>query len=471
MDFFDMVPDNFFSLLNSKNKKIYLASILQAFKIYETGSILGIEKKIVVDDLVFYLESNKKYLFEVEDEEDEESNPQSKRDLANYILRKMEECGWIYVDVTNDYQEVLNFTDCAITLCEAILNAYPSLEYTDDELPDNYVDQTEYQGYIYNIYSLLTQKDNIDYSLTFSLVYSNTRQLIRAIRKLDARMKDYIQSVVDNTEVKDLMEKLMNYQTEIYNKSYAKLKISDNIDRYRLEIITKLEEYQQSESIVKAISNNYLTSTQTVDDAINKTIKNIDEVIDAFNALEEFITEIDNKNRDYINSTIGKVKFLLSEDDNIIGKINRILKYVKTTNSVGKIDKSLKLVDSLYTLSSIKVFDQEKSLYTPRGVYERNENQILDDIDFEFDLNKEFLEQFKTHYDEKVIDEYLNEKVTDEYFLRASMVITPETEDEEFMMVLFALMYAADKNYSIEILDTKVQSKNFIVKDFIIRKK
>ena len=201
MDLFDMVQDNFFSLLSSKNKRIYLASILQVFKVYETGTILGIEKKIVVDDLTYFLDSNSQYLYDIEDEEDEEANPQSKRELANYILRRMEECGWIYVDVTNDYIEILNFTDVAITICEALLNAYPQIDLMDSELPDDYVDPTQYQGYIYSIYTLLNQQDNIDYALTFSLVFSNTRQLIRAIRRLDARIKEYITSVVDNTEI------------------------------------------------------------------------------------------------------------------------------------------------------------------------------------------------------------------------------------------------------------------------------
>ena len=241
MDLFDMVQDNFFSLLSSKNKRIYLASILQVFKVYETGTILGIEKKIVVDDLTYFLDSNSQYLYDIEDEEDEEANPQSKRELANYILRRMEECGWIYVDVTNDYIEILNFTDVAITICEALLNAYPQIDLMDSELPDDYVDPTQYQGYIYSIYTLLNQQDNIDYALTFSLVFSNTRQLIRAIRRLDARMKEYITSVIDNTEIKDLMERLIRYKNEVYDKSYVKLKVSDNIDRYRLNIVTKLE--------------------------------------------------------------------------------------------------------------------------------------------------------------------------------------------------------------------------------------
>lgn len=45
MDFFRMIPDSFFSLLSSKNKRIYLACILESFKTYETGSILGIDKR------------------------------------------------------------------------------------------------------------------------------------------------------------------------------------------------------------------------------------------------------------------------------------------------------------------------------------------------------------------------------------------------------------------------------------------
>ena len=194
MDFFDMVPDNFFSLLSSKNRRIYLASILQVFKVYETGTILGIDKKVVVDDLVYFLDTNKQYLYDVEedDKEDEEASPRSTRELANFILRKMEETGWIYVDVSNDYDEILNFSDVAITICEAIINAYPAVEYSEDELPDDYVNPNEYQGYIYSIYSILNQEDIQDYGLTFNIVYQDTRQLIRAIRRLDARMKDYM---------------------------------------------------------------------------------------------------------------------------------------------------------------------------------------------------------------------------------------------------------------------------------------
>ena len=99
MDFFDMVPESFFSLLSSKNKRLYLSCIIQAFKVYETGSILGIDKKIIIDDLIYFLDTNS-YLYEKEEsfEDDEEADPKNKRELVNFVLRRMEETGWIYID-------------------------------------------------------------------------------------------------------------------------------------------------------------------------------------------------------------------------------------------------------------------------------------------------------------------------------------------------------------------------------------
>lgn len=468
MDFYNVIPDNFFSLLSSKNKNIYLASILEAFKVYETGSILGIEKKIVTDDLVYFLDTHQ-YLYTVEDEEDEESNPKNKRELANYILRRMEECNWIYVDVSNDYEEILNFTDLGITICEALLRAFPRFEYGEDDYSTNMSDPSEYQGYIYSIYSVLHNLDNEEYDSMFSIVYSDTKQLVRAIRRMDAKMKDYIQSVIDNTDIKNLMERLIIYKSDVYDNGYMKLKISDNINRYRLAIITRLKELQNDETIVKKIANNYLVVSKTIEEAEARAIRNIDEVIDAFNAIEEFIYEIDNKNRNYINSTIGKIKFLLSEEDNVIGKINRILKYIKDSNKNNKIDKAMRLVDGLYSFRSDKVYSNEGSLYTPRGNYARNYNQILDDQGIDFEMNDEFLEQFKTQYNEEYISKFMDTWM-DNNQMRASSILDFNSTDDVVMMVVYSVILAVDKGYNVELCDNTIEHKKFSLRDFIIRR-
>ena len=199
MELFKIIPDNFFSLLSSKNKAVYAGCIIEAFKVYEEGSILGIDKKIVIEVLTDYLDK------EIEEIDDLElyidSDKPSSRDKANFILRRMEECGWIDVDVSNDYVEIINFRDYAITVIESLLQIEP----------DN-GKQNEYRGYIYTIYSLLTNSMNVDYGVLLDQIYRNTKLFIRELRKLDSHLKEYIKSIVDRTEIKDLMESLIDYK-------------------------------------------------------------------------------------------------------------------------------------------------------------------------------------------------------------------------------------------------------------------
>ena len=58
MDIFDIIPENFFSILSSKNKRLYASCLIEAFKIYETGSILGTDKKLLADELTNFLENS-----------------------------------------------------------------------------------------------------------------------------------------------------------------------------------------------------------------------------------------------------------------------------------------------------------------------------------------------------------------------------------------------------------------------------
>ena len=469
MDLFNIIPENFFSLLSSKNKKIYQALIIETFKVYETASILGIEKKLVVDELVHYLETNK-YDYAVEDETDEEAKPNSKRDLANYCLRRMEECGWIYVDITNDYIEILNFSDAGIIFTEAMMQVIGQGFTIDDADVESTYNNREYQGYIYTIYSLLNNSDSIEYSVIMQEVYRNTKLLLRAIRRLDSRLKNYISLVFDTLEVKDLMENLVSYRENFVEQGYAKLKMSDNINRYRLRIVSKLEEYENNFDIVKAISLNY--PNQSEDKAINHAVRDIDEIIDVFNSLDDMITEIDEKSKTYINNTIAKIKFLLSEDDNIIGKVNAILKYVRETNKEGKIDKALRQINNIYKLESNRAIS-EASIYIPRGAYKHNYNLMLDDSAlFDFDIESDFYRQYQTPYSEEVAQKILLEHLKDNR-LYGSDVILYDTDENTCMLTIYAILYALDyqDDYEVLVLDKKIENVGLRMKDFLIRRK
>jgi hypothetical protein len=282
-------------------------------------------------------------------------------------------------------------------------------------------------------------------------------------------MKDYIQSLVDNTDIKDLMEKLVAYKNEIYDKSYVKLKISDNIDRYRLSIVTNLESIEKSEYKLKQVAMNYVQNSKTFDGAMSKAVSDIDEVVDAFNQLEEFVTDVDRKNRDFINKTIGKVEFLLNEEDNIVGKLNTLLNYFKTTNKKGKVEKAVTLASSTYYLPQIKSLDNEKSLFTPRNNYIRNYDQIFEDYQINIsDLDDNFIANFKSSYNEKNVETYLFEHMIDGVY-KASDNLFDDMSEKEFMMVIYSIILSSERGYSVEILNEYAETNKFVIKNFIIR--
>ena len=162
---------------------------------------------------------------------------------------------------------------------------------------------------------------------------------------------------------------------------------------------------------------------------------------------------------------------IFSEDDNIIGKLNTILKHIKTQNAKGKIDKALKMADTLYSLNHIKLLNGEASLYTPRGSYSRNYNQMLDDIGLEgFELTEEFLKQFKSAYNEVEIANFLEANLVDGKIV-ASEMINYNTDNLTVLMTVYSLMYASNLDYNIYIGSNTIEHKKYRLRDFIIERR
>ena len=464
MELFKIIPDNFFSLLSSKNKAVYAGCIIEAFKIYEEGSILGIDKKIVVEVLTDYLEKEAEDIVDMETDED--GDKPSSRDKANFILRRMEECGWIDVDVTNDYIEILNFRDYAITVIEALLQIEPQV--------DDYVDgnQKEYRGYIYTIYSLLTNPMNIEYGVLIEQVYRNTKLFIRELRKLDSRLKDYIKTIVDRTEIKDLMESLIDYKVELVDKAYHRLKTSDNVNKYRLEIVNRLDAFLCDPAIMEQISIAYRQRYASYDDAYRRASRDLTEMIDIFNSLDEMITEIDAKNKTYINSTIGKIEFLLKDDNNIPGKINLILKHISNMHKKGKVDSAINMVQPIFKLCSFKSVN-EASLYSPRGAYSKPEPQRLVDTHVDImGVASEFFKENETIYTEDKVLKFVDEKMV-KNILQASSLINDDSGIEDILMLVYSLIYTNSNDevkYTVTKLENLVENSRYKFNDFLIVK-
>ncbi len=464
MDVFNIIPNNFFNLLSGKNRSNYVNCLLELFRVYEQGSILGMDKNVARQAITDYLDIHP---LEEELEDSEEGIELTNRDRANQILRRLEKTEWIDIDVNNDYEEIINFRDYSITIIEALKDIANDSFYEDFE-----DDGHEFRGYIYTSYSLLNN-DFGEYAMVLDQVYKNTLAFVREIRKLDSRLKFYIKTIVDNSEIKDLINLLVNYKVELMDKAYRRLKTSDNINKYRSTIVKKLEEIQEDKYIMELLAKEHLVKSHNNQDiAMMKVNKKIDDIIDIYNSVSYIIDEIDNKNKIYVNTTIAKIKFLLSDDENVITKLTKILRYTSETIKDNQTIKALNVIRPLFTLSSYQQVSKS-SLYTPRGLYKHIENQFLEDTDFTNDqsLRDEFYKEFEVHYSEEVIERYLNEYFIKNSVIKASDIIKDNMSDEAILRLLYILVYAGDEmNYYILPANNKINNSRFIIDDFEIIK-
>lgn len=461
MNLFSIIPKNFFSPLASKNQKVYMACILELFKVYETGSILGIDRDTARQTIEDYLDTNS---LDEEIEDTESDSEITNRDRANQIIRRLEECEWIDIDVNNDYEELINFRDYSITIIDALK------DISNDSIYDDESEDHEFRGYIYTVYTLL-KNDHHEYGMVVEQVYRNTVAFIREIRKLDSRLKYYIRSIVDNTEIKDLITLLVNYKVELADQAYRRLKTSDNINKYRTDITKTLENWQRDPVIMELIANEYMVKNSNNRDlAMIKANRRIDDMIDIYNSIDYIIDEIDNKNKIYINSTISKIKFLLSNDESVISKLTTILKYFTGEVKNRKTTKAMKTVEPLFNLKTNTQISNH-SLYTPRGFYKRIEGQYLveNNLGPGQRLQEAFYKEFERHYSEDVIYKYLDSFFQKEPLIKASQIINDDMSDEAVLRLLYILVYAGDDlDYYIKPLNKNIEHPRFKLTDFEI---
>ena len=87
----------------------------------------------------------------------------------------------------------------------------------------------------------------------------------------------------------------------------------------------------------------------------------------------------------------------------------------------------------------------------------------------EFEMTPEFLEQFKTSYNEEQIEKFMDYYMRDG-IMQASKLVEYDSEDDLILNVVYSVILAVDRGYTVEILDDIVKHKKYIFKDFIIRK-
>lgn len=461
---FDIIPENFFSPLAAPGKIVYWECICRLFAVTNRQLSFGVERDVLVDELQYYFESAMSALLPEELEAGSATNLSS-RDKANFILRKLEGWGWISIDVDHSYVQRVNFRDYAVQIMKTLLHISEERK-------------TEYQGYIYTIYNL-ARAGGENPGLGLLQIVENTDALITGLKTLNANIKGYIDALTKHSTVAEIMDALLNdYYSNVVDKAYHRLLTSDNVSKFRPEIIERLDAYSRSRKYLEKASAEIAELKEvTPEEARELVLTMLHDVIETFRQMDSILEEINKKNTRYQRAAINRARFLLSSSEDIRGQLKEILSFMNERITEKKLDFNaiyeLEECDRLIRIFSWEYLDMD-SLYAPvegKKEFHPQPIQIWEADDrLRNEKRRRMLEKLERVLSPERINEYVKEQLGGKRQILASQL--PVAQGDTFIRLIYIRLYGQRKAMSYQLaLKDIVEKDGFRFRDFEITRR
>ncbi|MBP3507791.1 MAG: hypothetical protein J6K43_15490 [Lachnospiraceae bacterium] len=457
---FHIIDEHFFMPLASPNKVVYWECICKLFSVMDHQLSFGVERDVLVEELQYYFEQT-----QAADLTGEDVEGKTARDKANWMLRKLENYGWIDIETDKSYVQRVNFKEYAVKVIRTLL------EIAEGK-------QIEYQGYIYTIYSLVRSATDNPGIVLLSIV-ENTDMLITGLKNLSSSIKHYIDELTRYKTPAEIMNVLFNdYIENIVDKAYHRLLTSDNVSKFRPEIIERLESKSRSKSYVEKASEE-LSSIREIskDEAEELVYHYIHQVIDAFQNMDEILSEINHKNTQYQRAAINRAKFYLIGGEDVRGQIKEILSGMNEEINREEMDLGgiyrIEFMDELIRIYSAAVLD-EKSLYTPIEGKKAFEPEMLQEEEPDTELRNEkmrrMLEKLARVLNPEKVNSYVEKQLGNRQEMLASDL--PLENADDFVKMIYIRLYGQRKNmkYTVDVKEP-VKKEGYRFTDFTIHRK
>lgn len=457
---FHILPGNFFVPLSSPNRIVYWECICKLFSTMEHQLSFGVERDVLVDELEYYFDQT-----QAAEMEEEEFQALDSRGKANSMLRKLEFYGWIEVETDKSYVQRVNFKEYAVKIMKTLL------EIAEGK-------QIEYQGYIYTIYSLV--RSNTDHpGIVLLQILDNTDMLITGLKNLNSNIKHYIDELTKHRTVAEIMDALFNdYITNIVDKAYHRLLTSDNVSKFRPEIIERLESKSRNKTYVAKAAQEIAGIREiSVEEGQELVYRYLHEIIEAFRNMDDILMEINQKNTQYQRAAINRARFLLSGDEDVRGQLKEILLGLNEAVNEEQMDLGgiyrIEFLDGLIRLYSSSVVDSN-SLYSPtEGRKEFVPQELVaeePDLLLRQEKMRRITEKMQRILSPEKIGKYVDSQLGNNLELRAAQF--PLENVEDFIKIIYIRLYGQRKNmnYTVESLK-ETEAGGYRFKDFVIRRK
>lgn len=459
---FDVIPDNFFVPLSSPGKVVYWDCICRLFSVMDRQLSFGVERDVLVDELQFYFDSVMSGDI-IDGEED--SREKDSREKANMILRKLEGYGWISCETDKSYIQRINFKDYAVSVIKTLLNV------SEEQ-------KVEYQAYIYTVYNLV-RAGGENPGLGLLQIVENTDHLVTGLKNLNANIKQYIDDLTKHSTIAEIMDALLNdYYTNIVDKAYHRLLTSDNVSKFRPEIISRMESKSRSKVFLEKASKEISELKEiSVEEARELVLHMLHEVIETFRQLDDILEEINKKNSKYQRAAINRAKFLLSSSEDVRGQLKEIILTLNRRIEAEQMDYNgiyeLEFLDALVKIYSWEFLDMS-SLYAPsEGKREFHPEPIAirqPDEKLRQEKRDKMRDRLERILSVEKIEAYVEELLQGREVILASQI--EPADMETFIRLIYIRLYGQRKRVHYRIVPKEMAEQNgYRYRDFEIWKR
>lgn len=461
MKIFEIIPQNLFSILASKNKEIYAQALLalrKAFKQEMSVSKSDLAAMLIasMDEVMMEIDYTEEAVAQEEEPLREGKAGNSLSSAAHFIIRRLRETGWLEIEYAVDtFEENITLPDYTVKLINLLYS------FTD-------VSAREYNSYVYAVYSSLKLADQERDEFTYTALvnaHDKTLQLIDELKTLHNNIRRYHQGLNEHASVNELLKGHFDeYRTLIVERTYHPLKTLDSVPRFKTPILKILggwlADYDLREKMCEqALLRGRFTKRE---EAAEDIILKIGEIMDIYEHLDGMLEEIDRKNSAYTRASIEKMRYLLTSDRSIKGKIVELLTLIATAEEKrsGELTQRMAAAVSVYAQGYL----DGKSL-SPGSSRARREEEPPLEARAEEEVNGEALASFL----ERAKKSFSHGRVMD--FMKTGFgtmdIITSEEiplkDDETFILLLLASLKGQDKNvfYQAEYREGYVNNNGY----------
>jgi len=315
---FDILPAQLFNLFTTQGfaslQRHYMAILIRIYSLAEFNRF-GLARENVLAEILDYIKEADAEN-EVEADMASQSSPEPdssslagskpEQSYAAYIIRRLADSGWIEREQHADYSETIILPDYAFTLLEA-------LRSIQEQKP------REFKGQLYAAHQLITSATtHKDFSptLAVSQTYENIRQVVRGLNELNQNIRRYVERATRQIEVADLLRLQFDDYAQTLGPAYHALKTSDNVSRYRRDIINQIHAWLVDDDwLAKTAEELAAQSRLSPAQAEHEITQSLQFIVHQLEGLDPLIADIDARHAQYLRTSFRQVRYKLGNAD------------------------------------------------------------------------------------------------------------------------------------------------------------